>query len=232
MALKQLDLDNQLEVAKQLLNPNSERTPCRITRAQQRGAIDSLQPEERTEIKEPKAKSSPEPDPFDELRNLYNSPSEPEMTTPGSSSDRPVDPIPKVEPKQEQEDTDAQWAATIATSVIETINDKKENNRKPLLPEPLEGDQKDMHRFLLDLEVLFRMNPTRYNTKWKVTEQMKIFPEDPNHPIMKRAAEETWDSFKARFRKAWQLVNVKGDAQMKIEDLRMKERADDYVNQF
>ncbi|ESK82170.1 hypothetical protein Moror_14471 [Moniliophthora roreri MCA 2997] len=93
------------------------------------------------------------------------------------------------------------------------------------------------------------MNPTRYNTsekkkltlllllkgqtqEWKVTEQMKIFPEDPNHPITKKAAEETWDSFKIRFRKAWQPVDVKEDAQMKIEDLRMKERADDYVNQF
>ncbi|ESK87127.1 hypothetical protein Moror_11886 [Moniliophthora roreri MCA 2997] len=146
-ALEESDLDDQLEVAEQLLNPNPEQTPCRITCAQQRGAIDSLQPEEQTEIEEPEAKSSQEPDPFNRLRNLYNSPSEPEMMTPGSSN--------------------AQWAATITTSVIETINDKKEDNGKPLLPEPFKGNQKDTQRFLLDLEVLFRMNPTRYNTAEK-----------------------------------------------------------------
>ncbi|ESK82609.1 hypothetical protein Moror_11236, partial [Moniliophthora roreri MCA 2997] len=229
-ALEESDLDNQLKVAEQLLNLNPERTPRRITRAQRRGAIDSLQPEERTETKEPEAKSSPEPDPFDELRNLYNSPSKPEMTTPGSPSDRPVDP--KVEPKQEQEDTDAQWAATIATSVIETINDKKEDNGKPLPPEPFKGNQKDTRRFLLDLELTLLLLLKGRTREWKVSEQMKIFPENPNSPIAKKAAEETWDNFKARFRKTWQPVDVKGDTQMKIEDLRMKERADDYVNQF
>ncbi|ESK80821.1 hypothetical protein Moror_4320 [Moniliophthora roreri MCA 2997] len=185
-------------------------------RQMRRGAIESLQTEEQTETEKPEAKSSPEPDPFNELRNLYNSPSESEMMTPGPSSDQPTNPAPKVEPKVEQSDNNAQWAATIATSVIETINNKKEDNGKPLLPEPYEGNQKDTGR-------------TR---EWKVGEQMKLFPEDPDHPVTKKAAEEMWDSFKARFRKTWQPVDVKGDAWMKIEDLRMKERADDYVNQF
>uniref|UniRef100_A0A0W0FLC8 Reverse transcriptase-rnase h-integrase n=1 Tax=Moniliophthora roreri TaxID=221103 RepID=A0A0W0FLC8_MONRR len=164
MALKESDIDDQLEVAEQLLNPNPKRIPHRITRAQRRGAIEGLQNEEQTEMKEPEAKSSPELNPFDKLRNLYNSPSESEMTTPGSSNDRPTDPVPKVEPK---DDSDALWVATIATSIIETINDKKEDNGKPLTPEPYEGNQKDTHRFLLDLEVLFCINPTRYNTNEK-----------------------------------------------------------------
>ncbi|ESK83581.1 hypothetical protein Moror_12071 [Moniliophthora roreri MCA 2997] len=103
-------------------------------------------------MKEPEAKSSSEPE------------SGSEMTTSGSPSDQPA---PKVEPKVEQKDKDAQWVATIATSIIETINDKKEDNGKPLLPELYEGDQKDTRRFLLDLKVLFRMNPTRYNTDKK-----------------------------------------------------------------
>ncbi|ESK81927.1 hypothetical protein Moror_666 [Moniliophthora roreri MCA 2997] len=127
------------------------------------------------------------------------------MMTPGSPNDRPTDPVPKVEPK---DDSDTLWVATIATSVIETINDKKEDNGKPLTPEPYEGNQKDTRRFLLNLEVLFCMNPTRYNTnekkkltlllllkgrtrEWKVGEQVKLFPNDPNSPIAKKAAEET-----------------------------------------
>ncbi|KAI3616373.1 hypothetical protein WG66_012580 [Moniliophthora roreri] len=249
MAAEETDLDKQLEVAQQLLNPNSSATLQRITHRQQREAIESLQESSKQAETEPEAKSSPEPNPFNELRNLYNSPSESEMTIPGSSSDQPTNPAPKVEPKVEQSNDDTQWAATIATSVIKTINDKKEDVGKPLLSELYEGDQKDTCRFLLNLKVLFRMNPTRYNTnekkkltlllllkgrtrEWKIREQMKLFSEDPTHPIAKKAAEETWDSFKARFRKAWQPVDVKGEAQMRIEDLWMKERADDYVNQF
>ncbi|ESK81163.1 hypothetical protein Moror_14880, partial [Moniliophthora roreri MCA 2997] len=68
--------------------------------------------------------------------------------------------------------------------------------------------------------------------KWKIGEQMKLFPEDGDQRIAKKTAEETWDSFKARFRKTWQPVDVKGEAQMKIEDLCMKDQADNYINQF
>ncbi|ESK81755.1 hypothetical protein Moror_16740 [Moniliophthora roreri MCA 2997] len=48
----------------------------------------------------------------------------------------------------------------------------------------------------------------------------------------KKEAKESWDSFKKRFRADWQPINVAREAQMKIEDLRMKDRADDYVNKF
>ncbi|ESK80615.1 hypothetical protein Moror_15546 [Moniliophthora roreri MCA 2997] len=152
MAAEETDFDKQLEVAQQLLNPNSSVTLQRITHRQRRGAIESLQESSKQAETEPEAKSSPEPNPFNELRNLYNSPSESEMTTSGSSSDQPTNPAPKVEPKVEQSDDDTQWVATITTSVIETINDKKEDVGKPLLPQLYEGDQKDTCRFLLDLE--------------------------------------------------------------------------------
>ncbi|KAI3619225.1 hypothetical protein WG66_012926 [Moniliophthora roreri] len=69
-------------------------------------------------------------------------------------------------------------------------------------------------------------------TEWKMTEQEQLFPEDDDPEEKKKAAEETWSAFKNRFKKHWQPVDVAGDAQMRICDLQMKERADDYVNQF
>ncbi|ESK81826.1 reverse transcriptase-rnase h-integrase, partial [Moniliophthora roreri MCA 2997] len=69
-------------------------------------------------------------------------------------------------------------------------------------------------------------------TDWKTTEQERLFPEDDDPEEKKKAAKETWSTFKNRFRKHWQPVDVAGDAQMRIRDLQMKERADNYVNQF
>ncbi|ESK80858.1 hypothetical protein Moror_15421 [Moniliophthora roreri MCA 2997] len=83
------------------------------------------------------------------------------MTTPGETS------APDVKPKVEQSNEDVQWAATIATSVMETINDKKDNNTKTHLPEVYKGDYKDTHQFLLNLELYFQMNPTKSNTDKK-----------------------------------------------------------------
>ncbi|ESK83098.1 hypothetical protein Moror_6058 [Moniliophthora roreri MCA 2997] len=172
-----------------------------------------------TESSETKAKSSPELSPTSEPKNLDEIPSEPDMTTPGRSSDQPTDLAPNVQLKQEQDNSDAQWTSK---------------------PDPYESDHKDTRRFLLNLEVFFRMNASKYNTdekkkllllsllkgrtkEWKMTEQMKIFPEDPKSTIAKKAAEEKWDDFKARFRAYWQPIDVKGDTQIRIEELQMKE---------
>uniref|UniRef100_A0A0W0FK45 Uncharacterized protein n=1 Tax=Moniliophthora roreri TaxID=221103 RepID=A0A0W0FK45_MONRR len=82
---------------------------------------------------------------------------------PGSSTDEPA---PNVQPKVEQDNSDAQWAATIATFVVETI-DKQNNDTKMFKPNPYEGDHKDTQQFLLNLEVFFRMNTSKYNTDKK-----------------------------------------------------------------
>ncbi|KAI3609204.1 hypothetical protein WG66_004088 [Moniliophthora roreri] len=164
------------------------------------------------------------------------------MTTPSGSTDVKPD-------VKKEENSNQQWAVQIATSVVEAIDEKKEDLSKGPAPEPYEGDHKDMRRFLFDLELYFRMNPSRANTDekkkmilllflkgktadWKTTEQERLFPEDDDPEEKKKAAKETWSTFKNRFRKHWQPVDVAGDAQMRICDLQMKERADDYVNQF
>ncbi|KAI3595004.1 hypothetical protein WG66_002414 [Moniliophthora roreri] len=219
MAAEESDLDDQLEVAEQLLNPDPERTPCRITHSQQRGAVESLQ-QERTE---PEAKSS-EPDPFDEYQNIFHTLTL-EMTTPAGSTAAASD----VKPK--------------------TIDDKKDEASKGLTPDPFMGKQSDTCCFLLDLELYFAMNPVKVNTdekkkmlllslvkgnttEWKQRETMKLFPEDDDPEEKKKAAKETWSSFKQRFRNEWQPVNIVREAQMKIEQIKMTDRADEYVNWF
>uniref|UniRef100_A0A0W0GC45 Putative reverse transcriptase-rnase h-integrase n=1 Tax=Moniliophthora roreri TaxID=221103 RepID=A0A0W0GC45_MONRR len=164
------------------------------------------------------------------------------MTTPSRSTNVKPD-------VKKEENSNQQWAVQIATSVVEAIDEKKEDSGKGPVPEPYEGDHKDTCQFLFDLELYFKMNPSRSNTdkkkkmilllllkgkttEWKMTEQEQLFPEDDDPEDKKKAAEETWSVFKNKFRKHWQPVDVAGDAQMRIRDLQMKERADDYINQF
>uniref|UniRef100_A0A0W0G5C4 Retrotransposon gag domain-containing protein n=1 Tax=Moniliophthora roreri TaxID=221103 RepID=A0A0W0G5C4_MONRR len=167
------------------------------------------------------------------------------MTTPSGSAVAASD----VKPKVEHDDTDEQWARTISTAVLQTIDDKKDEASKGPTPDPFMGKQSDTRRFLLDLELYFAMNPIKANTdekkkmlllslvkgntsEWKQRETMKLFPEDDDPEEKKKAAEETWSSFKQRFRAEWQPVNVVREAQAKIEQIRMTDRADEYVNRF
>ncbi|ESK81246.1 hypothetical protein Moror_14414 [Moniliophthora roreri MCA 2997] len=69
-------------------------------------------------------------------------------------------------------------------------------------------------------------------TEWKQRETMKLFSEDDDPEEKKKAAEETWSSFKQRFWNEWQPVNVVREAQTKIEQIKMIDRADEYVNRF
>ncbi|ESK80815.1 hypothetical protein Moror_15756, partial [Moniliophthora roreri MCA 2997] len=166
------------------------------------------------------------------------------MTTPSGSTAAS-----DVKPKVEHDDTDEQWAQTISTAVLQTIDDKKDEASKGLTPDPFLGKQSDTCCFLLNLKLYFTMNPVKANTnekkkmillslvkggtgEWKIRETMRLFPEDDDPETKKKAAEETWSSFKQRFRNEWQPVNVVREAQMKIEEIKMKDRANEYVNRF
>uniref|UniRef100_A0A0W0FPW8 CCHC-type domain-containing protein n=1 Tax=Moniliophthora roreri TaxID=221103 RepID=A0A0W0FPW8_MONRR len=166
------------------------------------------------------------------------------MTTPSGSAAAASD----IKPKVEHDNTDEQWARTISTAVLQTIDDKKDEASKGPTLDPFLGKQSDTRRFLLDLELYFAMNPVKANTdekkmlllslvkgntsEWKQREMMKLFPEDDDPEEKKKAAEETWSSFKQRFRNEWQPVNVVREAQAKIEQIRMTDRADEYINRF
>uniref|UniRef100_A0A0W0G904 Reverse transcriptase-rnase h-integrase n=1 Tax=Moniliophthora roreri TaxID=221103 RepID=A0A0W0G904_MONRR len=210
MAAEETDLDEQLKVAQQLLNPDPSAIPCRITRSRRRGALESLQESPEQAETEPEAKSS-KADPLNEDRNIHHTPT-PEMTTPGTSNaqDDVPDIVPKIEPETTEttDNANAQWARTISTAVIETINDKKDESSKGTVPESYKGEHSDTRHFLLDLELYFRMNLSRADmdekkkmlllslvkgkrtAEWKMREQMRLFPE--NNPKEKRkVAEET-----------------------------------------
>ncbi|ESK81798.1 hypothetical protein Moror_16781 [Moniliophthora roreri MCA 2997] len=167
------------------------------------------------------------------------------MTTPSGSAAAASD----VKPKEEVDDTDEQWARTISTAVLQTIDDKKDEASKGPTPDLFLGKQSDTRRFLLDLELYFTINPVKANTnekkkmlllslvkgstsEWKQRETMKLFPEDDDPEEKKKAAKETWSSFKQRFRNKWQPINVVREVQAKIEQIKMTDRADEYVNRF
>ncbi|ESK83641.1 hypothetical protein Moror_12016 [Moniliophthora roreri MCA 2997] len=137
------------------------------------------------------------------------------MTTPSASAAPDITCTADIVPKVEADDANEQWARTISTAVIEMINDKKDKSSKEPVPDPYEGNYKDTRCFLLDLELYFQMNPVKANTdekkmlllsllkgktnRWKITEQLKLFPEDDDPVMKKKTAEETWSSFKKRF---------------------------------
>ncbi|KAI3606121.1 hypothetical protein WG66_003979 [Moniliophthora roreri] len=167
------------------------------------------------------------------------------MTTPSGSAAAASD----VKLKIEHDNTNEQWARTISMAILQTIDDKKDEASKGLTLDPFLGKQSDTHRFLLGLELYFTMNPVKVNTnekkkmillslvkgdtgEWKIRETMKLFPEDDDSKKKKEAAKETWSSFKQRFQNEWQPINVVREAQMKIEEIKMKDRADEYVNRF
>uniref|UniRef100_A0A0W0FZ42 Retrotransposon gag domain-containing protein n=1 Tax=Moniliophthora roreri TaxID=221103 RepID=A0A0W0FZ42_MONRR len=135
-----------------------------------------------------------------------------------------------IKPKVEASDED--WATTIATSVIDVMANKKDKPGKTPLPNVYERDHKDTRHFLLDLELYFKMNPTKSNTDKKKKMLLLSLLQDDDKGERKKAAEETWTSFKRRFKTTWQPIDVAGEAQMKIEDLQMKDRADNYVHDF
>ncbi|ESK85981.1 hypothetical protein Moror_9460 [Moniliophthora roreri MCA 2997] len=167
------------------------------------------------------------------------------MTTPAGSAAAASD----VKPKVEYDDTDEQWARTISTAVLQMIDDKKDKASKGPTPDPFLGKQSDTRCFLLNLELYFAMNLIKANTdekkkmlllslvkgnttEWKQRETMKLFPENDDPEEKKKAAEETWSSFKQRFRNEWQPINVVREAQTKIEQIKMTDRANEYVNRF
>ncbi|ESK80818.1 hypothetical protein Moror_15753 [Moniliophthora roreri MCA 2997] len=110
------------------------------------------------------------------------------MTTPSASTVPDV--TPDVVPKVEANDTDEQWARTISMAVIEMLNDKKDKSSNGPVPDSYEDEKKKM--------LLLSLLKGKTN-RWKITKQLKLFPEDDDPKTKKKTAEETWTSFKKRF---------------------------------
>uniref|UniRef100_A0A0W0FLD0 Retrotransposon gag domain-containing protein n=1 Tax=Moniliophthora roreri TaxID=221103 RepID=A0A0W0FLD0_MONRR len=102
----------------------------------------------------------------------------------------------------------------------------------------------DTKRFLMEVEIYLRMHPTEYdndekkclfmlsymrgkNTEsWKKTQSRKIFDHKSGQD------ELTFSKLKDEFKKHYLPADIQAEAQIKIEEAKMTDRADNYVNEF
>ncbi|KAI3595022.1 hypothetical protein WG66_002410 [Moniliophthora roreri] len=132
----------------------------------------------------------------------------------------------------------------ISTAVLEEMEKKKNKGSKVATPDPFEGDRKDTKRFLMETKIYLRMHPTEYdndekkclfllsylrgkNTEsWKNGQSAKIFePKSGATPL-------TFQTLKDEFKKHYLPADIQAEAQIRIEEAKMTDRADNYVNDF
>ncbi|KAI3610775.1 hypothetical protein WG66_006853 [Moniliophthora roreri] len=146
-------------------------------------------------------------------------------------------------PKREQKPkTQEEMIISIATAVLE--EKKKDKGVKVAAPEPFDGDRKETRRFLTEVEIYLRMHPTEYDTdekkclfflsylRGKDTQAWKQRNTDLIFNWKSGDDELEWDDLKNAFKKHYLPIDIKADAQLRIEDMKMGERADNYVNEF
>ncbi|ESK82602.1 hypothetical protein Moror_5409, partial [Moniliophthora roreri MCA 2997] len=147
-------------------------------------------------------------------------------------------------PRQREDRTQTQMMIEISTAVLEEMEKKKNKGSKVAAPDPFEGDRKDTKRFLMEVEIYLHMHPTEYdndekkclfllsylrgkNTEfWKKGQSRKIF--DPKSSEMAL----TFQTLKDEFKKHYLPANIRAEAQIKIEEAKMTDQADNYINEF
>ncbi|ESK81872.1 hypothetical protein Moror_5443 [Moniliophthora roreri MCA 2997] len=234
---------------------------CHHRQSALRHASSLLGHEETTDIEEPKAeetpnsstpestgKESPTNENSDSLEEKKgNSPEESisssssndsedeEMSEGGSSTPKP---------KLREDRTQTQMMIEISTAILEEMEKKKNKGSKVAALDPFEGDRKEMKRFLMEVEIYLRMHPTEYdndekkclfllsylqgkNTEaWKKTQSWKIFEPKSGEDVL------TFSKLKDEFKKHYLPADIQAEAQIKIEEAKMTDRADNYVNDF
>ncbi|KAI3614292.1 hypothetical protein WG66_000057 [Moniliophthora roreri] len=147
-------------------------------------------------------------------------------------------------PKLREDWTQTQMMIEISTAVLEEMEKKKNKGSKVATPDPFEGDRKDTKRFLMETKIYLRMHPTEYdndekkclfllsylrgkNTEsWKNGQSAKIFePKSGATPL-------TFQTLKDEFKKHYLPADIQAEAQIRIEEAKMTDRADNYVNDF
>ncbi|KAI3621791.1 hypothetical protein WG66_015807 [Moniliophthora roreri] len=115
-----------------------------------------------------------------------------------------------------EEKSQTQMMIEISTAVLEEMEKKKKDKgSKVAAPDPFEGDRKDTKRFLMEVKIYLHMHPTDYDTDEK--------NKDP---------ELTFDKLKEEFKKHYLPANIQAEVQLRIEEAKMTDRADNYVNEF
>ncbi|ESK81446.1 hypothetical protein Moror_15818 [Moniliophthora roreri MCA 2997] len=147
-------------------------------------------------------------------------------------------------PKPREDWTQTQMMIEISTAVLEEMEKKKNRGSKVATPDPFEGDRKDTKKFLMETEIYLRMHPTEYdndekkclfllfylrgkNTEaWKNTQSKKIFEPRSGETAL------TFQVLKDEFKKHYLPADIQAEAQIRIEEAKMTDRADNYVNDF
>ncbi|KAI3600024.1 hypothetical protein WG66_011142 [Moniliophthora roreri] len=146
---------------------------------------------------------------------------------------------PKRDPKPK---TQEEMIISVATAVLE--EKKKDKGVKVAAPEPFDGDRKETRRFLTEVEIYLRMHPTEYDTdekkclfflsylRGKDTQAWKQRNTDLIFDWKDGDEKLEWKDLKSAFKKHYLPIDIKADAQLRIEEMKMGERADNYVNEF
>ncbi|ESK81311.1 hypothetical protein Moror_12121 [Moniliophthora roreri MCA 2997] len=150
-----------------------------------------------------------------------------------SKDKKPQGSKPKPEPKPEE---------TTIGSMVQVVSDDKEI--KAVLPMLFTGEQKDTKKFLLEVQLYIMLNPKAFkNNRLKELFMLSYMQEGPgqfwkNKKMELLLAEEDptkappWKEFLEEFKTSFKLLNVELDAQMKLQDLKIKEHANEYTYQF
>ncbi|ESK86423.1 pro-pol protein [Moniliophthora roreri MCA 2997] len=214
-----------------------------------------------TDIEEPKVEETPNssiPESTDsespmsensDSRGEKNETLPEESTSSSSSNDSEDEAMSKggsstLKPKPREDRTQTQMMIEISTAVLEEMEKKKNKGSKVAAPDPFEGDRKEMKRFLMEVEIYLRMHPTEYNNNekkclfllsylqgknteaWKKTQSKKIFELKSGEEAL------TFSQLKDEFKKHYLLADIQAEAQIKIKEAKMTDRADNYVNDF
>uniref|UniRef100_A0A0W0EWC0 Retrotransposon gag domain-containing protein n=1 Tax=Moniliophthora roreri TaxID=221103 RepID=A0A0W0EWC0_MONRR len=154
---------------------------------------------------------------------------------------------PKLKPREDRTQMQMmmmQMMIEISTAVLEEMEKKKNKGSKVVALDPFEGDRKDTKRFLMEVKIYLWMHPTEYDNNekkclfllsylqgknmeaWKKTQSGKIF--EP-----KSGAEAlTFSKLKDEFKKHYLPADIQAEAQIKIEEAKMTDQANNYVNDF
>ncbi|KAI3615439.1 hypothetical protein WG66_011721 [Moniliophthora roreri] len=145
--------------------------------------------------------------------------------------------------REQKPKTQEEMIISVATAVLEDQK-KKEKGTKVAAPDPFDGDCKEARRFLTEVEIYLRMHPSEYDTdekkclfllsylRGKDTQAWKQRNTDLIFNWKSGDKELKWDDLKSAFKKHYLPIDIKADVQLRIEDMKMGEQADNYVNKF
>uniref|UniRef100_A0A0W0FDD6 Retrotransposon gag domain-containing protein n=2 Tax=Moniliophthora roreri TaxID=221103 RepID=A0A0W0FDD6_MONRR len=179
-----------------------------------------------------------EQDPFKRLLTaLKNSPrSKKQLQIEEMAEDKkPSGSRPKAEPEVEE--------MKISTAVpIQVVAAEKEV--KAALPQAFTGQQKEAKRFLREVLLYITLNPKTFtNDRTKKLFLLSYMTDGPGEfwknkktdfllANDKEAEKVTWSAFIEDFKTSFEPLDTALEAQMKLRDLKMKQRADEYTYQF